>query len=96
MGLQRTMRRGNWVLQKISACQCRNDNARRSARAVVQEQNVLRVCTSNEWHNEGVVLQTRDFFHLVSILEHAMRFRLLHEGGLGSCWRQLYEEWCGC
>ena len=79
MKLQGTAHGGNWGLQKMGAWKYWNGNARRSARAVVQEHNAFSAHISYERRASSPGRQV--FFGLVSILEHAGHFRLLCKWG---------------
>ena len=74
MELYGTANVGNCMLQQIGAWKYRNGNARRSARAVVQQHN------EHAFHIKGALAVIAVFF-LASVLETAGHFRLLCKGG---------------
>ena len=72
---------GDLVLQQTGAWKCRNGNAMRSARTVVQENNAVRAGISYERRTCSHGRQV--FWGLASVLEHAGHFRLLYKRGAG-------------
>ena len=80
MELHRTAHGWNLMFQQMGTWKYRNGNARRSARAVVQEHNVFRAHIS--YDRRACSHGRRGFFGFKpNVLEHAGHFRLLYKWG---------------